>query len=158
MEKLFGDQLNAILCALEHLEGNLKDMAELASFEDLKFAFEENLDETSPQILRVKSIITDLNFEVSKDSCLAMAEIIDEAYDAIKRFKEKSIERDMALLFYSNIIKHVEIAAYQMMKILADELKYKEASYKININLDETYDNNVLFKLITKEYIIKKLD
>ncbi len=158
MEKLFGDQLNAILCALEHLAGNLEEMAKLASFEDLKFAFEENLEETKPQIERVKEIIHDFDLEISNEGCLAMADIIDEAYKASKRFKDKSIERDMSLLFYSNIIKHVEIGAYQMMKILADELKYEEASYKININMDESYDNNVLFKLITKQYIVKKLN
>jgi ferritin-like metal-binding protein YciE len=156
LKTIFNDELNSMLCAITHLSKNLPEMADLAAFTNLRLAFEETQEETKNQIERIKQILEHFNIEESEKASLGIKCIIDEAYSAVSRTAEKSFKRDMALIFYAQIVEHVEIASYNILKAIASKLHYTKAGILLGENLDEAKDTKKLLQLISDEYILKK--
>jgi ferritin-like metal-binding protein YciE len=155
LKTIFEDELNSMACAVQHLGKNLPEMAELAAFKNLSLAFEETLEETKTQIERLDKIFDLLDIKSSEENCLAMKCIIDEAYSAVKKTGQQTFRRDMALIFYAQIIEHIEIASYNMLKTIAVKLGYEEAHALLGESLDEAKDTKKLLQLIADEYILK---
>jgi ferritin-like metal-binding protein YciE len=66
----------------------------------------------------------------------------------------KTLACDVALIFYMHIIKHIEVAAYRTLLIAASKLGYDRAKMLLTENMDEARDNDKLFLLISKQYLV----
>jgi ferritin-like metal-binding protein YciE len=152
--QLFKDQLGTMHSALSHLSLNLPSLADQASFKDLRFAVEECLEDTNRQIVRVEQIAAVFNVSISEENCLGMKSIVEETYVAISGTETQSLACDMALIFYLHIIKHIEIAAYRTLLLAAAKLGYDQAKMLLTENMDEAKDNDKLFLLISKQYLL----
>jgi ferritin-like metal-binding protein YciE len=151
---LFSDQLGAMHCALSHLSLNLSELDGLASFKDLQFAIVESLEDTNRQIIRIEAIANTFNITISDQNCLGMKAIVQETYLAVGRTELDSLACDMAMIFYLHIIKHVEVGAYRTLLIAANKLGYDQAKMLLTENMDEVKDNDRLFLLISRQYLL----
>lgn len=149
---LFADQLNAILCAKKNLVSNIPALVKLASFIDLRYAFEENLESSQRQLRHLEYIFSQIKEDISEERCQGMKAIIEEAFDAINTTEEKSVTRDLAMIFYAKIIEHIEMISYRMLISVADSLDYTEIKSLLKENLEESKENDRLYMLIANEY------
>lgn len=149
---LFVDQLNVACCAKNNLIKNIPDLIELPSFIDLKYAFEESLESAERQIKRLNEIFGHINEKVTEERCQGMKAIINEAFCAISTTEEKSVTRDLAMIFYAKIIEHMEIMTYRMLISIATTLGHTEIKSLLKECLDEARENDKLFMLIAGEY------
>jgi ferritin-like metal-binding protein YciE len=152
LKLLFIDQLNVVCCAKHSLIKNIPALVDLPSFIDLKFAFQESLESAERQVNRLNDIFGHIKENPTEERCQGMKAIIDEAFTAIKTTEEKSVTRDLAMIFYAKIIEHIEIISYRMLISIASTLGYVEITNLLKESLDECKENDKLFMLIALEY------
>lgn len=152
LKTLFVDQLNVVCCAKHNLIKNIPGLIDLPSFIDLKYAFEESMESSERQIKRLQEIFGHIKEEVSEERCQGMKAIINEAFCAIETTQEKSVTRDLAMIFYAKIIEHIEIVSYRMLISIAATLEYTEIKNLLKESLDESKENDKLFMMIAREY------
>jgi len=61
--------------------------------------------------------------------------------------------RDLSILFYMQNIESVEMASFQVLKMVAVKLKNKQLTQLLTENFDEAKEDRALLLLITKKYL-----
>ena len=61
---------------------------------------------------------------------------------------------DMDIMLYLQLLEHINITSCHMLIMVAQQLNYTEAQQLLTECKDESIDNDELFTLISKEYII----
>ncbi|MEJ6979644.1 DUF892 family protein [Pedobacter sp. P351] len=150
---VFKTQLSTMYCALTHLSKNLAILGSLASFPSLRLAFDESLEDTHKQLKRIDEIAKFFIVDDYENHSLGVEAIVQETYVAISKTPANSFQRDMSLIFYAHIIKHVEVGAYRTLRIAAAKLGYNQAKTLLTENMDEAKDNDKLFLLISKHHL-----
>ncbi|WP_428330094.1 DUF892 family protein [Mucilaginibacter sp.] len=157
-KNIFLDQLGTMHCALTHLSSNIESLSLLTSFSDLRFALEETQEDTFKQLVRIEKIAETFKMTITEKSCLGVKAIMEETLLAIGKTEKKSFERDLAIIFYMHVIKHIEVAGYRTLVISANKLNYDSAKILLTENMDEAIDNDKLFMLISDNYALKSGD
>jgi ferritin-like metal-binding protein YciE len=146
LEDVFAHELNDLYSAEDQLVEALPKMAEAASSEELKKAFEHHLEETRDHRDRIQEIFGQLGKRRSGAECKAMKGLIAEGEEVIKS-KGDATAKDAALIAAAQRVEHYEIAAYGTAKTLAGELDLGEAKDLLDQTLDEESSAD---KLLTK--------
>jgi ferritin-like metal-binding protein YciE len=146
LEDVFTHELNDLYSAEDQLVEALPKMAQAASSEDLKKAFEHHLEETRDHLDRIQEIFGQLGKRRSGAECKAMKGLIAEGEEVIKS-KGDATARDAALIAAAQRVEHYEIAAYGTAKTLAGELDLSDAKDLLDQTLDEESNAD---KLLTK--------
>jgi ferritin-like metal-binding protein YciE len=153
LKKIFVMQLSNIYCVRKYLIVNLPIMAESASFNDLKNAILEQVDDIKLQILRMQQIYSIIGEEYSPQQCLGVRFLTIEAYVALKTEGMTKLEADLSMLCYLNAIESLEISCYKALCDIADSMPQDDLRLLLKQNLDMAKDSKELFELISKEYI-----
>jgi uncharacterized protein (TIGR02284 family) len=135
--EFFVNELKDLLWAERELVDTLPDMAEAATSEELKNAFEMHLSETETHVQRLEQIFAILGLEPESRKCEAMAGITDEGDEIISATEEGTAQRDVGLIFAGQKAEHYEIASYGGMIALAKTLGYYEIAELFVLTLDE---------------------
>jgi ferritin-like metal-binding protein YciE len=146
LEDVFTHELNDLYSAEDQLVEALPKMAQAASSENLKKAFEHHLEETRDHLDRIQEIFGQLGKRRSGAECKAMKGLIAEGEEVIKS-KGDATARDAALIAAAQRVEHYEIAAYGTAKTLAGELDLSDAKDLLDQTLDEESNAD---KLLTK--------
>jgi ferritin-like metal-binding protein YciE len=139
-------QLNDLYSAESQLIEALPKMAQAASSDELKKAFEEHLTETRGHAGRLDEIFGQLGKRPSGEICKAMKGLIAEG-DEIVQTSGDPAAKDAALIAAAQRVEHYEIAAYGTARTLAGELGKSEAKDLLDQTLDEEANAD---KLLTK--------
>lgn len=153
LKKLFLKQLDNIYCIKKHLVKVLPQLADKASFTDLKEAIIENIDQVKMQILRLEVIYKIYTAKYQEEKCIGIKTLSLEAYIAAKVEDQQPVERDMALLIHLQITESVEMAYFSVLKNMAASLNNKEVEVLLNENFETATNSKKLYELIAREYI-----
>ena len=136
LNDVFEHGLKDLYSAEKQLVEALPKMAEAASNDKLKKAFEKHLEVTKEQLKRVEEIGKELGKTVTGHTCEGMKGIIKEGESIVKDGK-KGHALDAALIGAAQRVEHYEIAAYGTAVAHAEELGHKDVAKKLQKTLDE---------------------
>jgi Mn-containing catalase len=122
LEELLVENLRDLLHAEGQLVKALPKMAEAASAEALKAAFDTHLEETSQQVERLKEVFGLLGVGAKAKPCKGMAGLIEEGQEVIDEGAEQDdVAADLALIAAAQKVEHYEISGYGTARTLAGQ-------------------------------------
>jgi ferritin-like metal-binding protein YciE len=136
LKDLFVDQLKDLHSAETQLVEALPKMANAASAEELRDAFEQHLAETREHVTRLGQIFGEIGATPGGEKCEGMAGLIREGEKVLSQQGDPNVV-DAALIAAAQRVEHYEIAAYGTVKTLADHLDLGEAKDLLDRTLDE---------------------
>jgi len=122
LEELLVENLRDLLHAEGQLVKALPKMAEAASAEGLKAAFDTHLDETVQQVERLKGVFGLLGVGAKAKPCKGMAGLIEEGQEVIDEGEgQDDVAADLALIAAAQKVEHYEISGYGTARTLAGQ-------------------------------------
>jgi ferritin-like metal-binding protein YciE len=145
LQDLFEHEISDLYSAETQLLVALPKMAQAASNDQLRGAFENHLQETQDHVRRLDEIRGQTG-AVSLEECEAMRGLIEEGDEVVAAIGDPAV-KDAALISAAQRVEHYEIAAYGTARTLADELDLPDAKDLLDQTLDEESNAD---KLLTK--------
>ncbi len=130
------DELKDILSAEHQITKALPKMAKKAGNTKLQNAFNEHLDQTKRQIERLEQALKSLNASNETEECEAMAGLIEEGEELLKKDAEPSV-KDALLIAAAQKVEHYEMASYGTVCAWADQLGLSDISKLLGETLAE---------------------
>ena len=120
-------------------------MAQAATNDELRDAFEHHLNETHDHVRRLEEIRAQIGSSIT-EQCDGMRGLIKEGEEIVTAEGDPTV-KDAALISAAQRVEHYEIAAYGTARTLADELDVDDAKDLLDQTLDEESSAD---KLLTK--------
>lgn len=158
LKQLFIHQLNRVNCTKGYLARNLPKLQEIASFNTMKLAIREDLEDVQKQQTRIDEIYNLLQTEPSDEGCEVIKSVIEEAYNLNINSGKSTIINDMDVILYMQLIENIELTSFRMLKMIASYLRNPQINQMLTECFDESADNDRLFALISEEYLEKKAE
>jgi ferritin-like metal-binding protein YciE len=133
---LFVNQIEDLYDAEQRLTQALPKMADAASSNQLKQAFQKHLGETQGHVSRLETIFREINVEPKLETCAAMKGLITEGEDMIDAKGDPDI-KDAALIAAAQRVEHYEISAYGTARSFARRLGLTQAASLLQQTLNE---------------------
>jgi ferritin-like metal-binding protein YciE len=153
LKHLFTHNLNKLYYGKLYIKNNLDHLIEVASFKALQLALQELQDDVDKQLGRLNEIYQTLNITPSNEECIPVKAIFKETFALEKKGIGQELLGDMNIMLYMQLIEHININAFRMLRILAKHLKLTEIEQLLLESFDESIDDDRLFMLITTEYL-----
>ncbi|MCC8423743.1 DUF892 family protein [Mucilaginibacter sp. UR6-11] len=151
--KVFVHNLNRIYFAKTYLDKKMLNLIDMASFKGLKLGMREFWDDVKKQIARMDKIYELINELPSDKNCNPLKAIVKDEF-CLDEKHDIAILNDMDLIMYMQMLEHINIACYGLLKVIAKQLKYQEIEQLLKECFDECVDNDQLFVLIANEYVL----
>jgi ferritin-like metal-binding protein YciE len=135
-EDVLVEQIADLQSAENQLIQALPKMAQAASNEELRKAFQEHLDQTRSHAERLQQVSSLIPSGVPAEECKAMKGLIAEGEEIIQA-QGAPDAKDAALIAAAQRVEHYEIAAYGTARTLAKELDLDDAHDLLEQTLDE---------------------
>ena len=142
LHELFVDELRDILGGEKQLLKGLKKLANAASSETLKMAFEDHYVQTEGQIERLKTAFSSIGMTARAKKCKAMEGLLEEADEIIESFEEGPV-LDAALISAAQKVEHYEIASYGCLVTYAKLMEHTEAGELLAETLAEEKETDL---------------
>jgi ferritin-like metal-binding protein YciE len=139
-------ELKDLHSAETQLVAALPKMAQAATNDELRQAFEHHLDETRDHVRRLDEVLGQLGTPAGGEKCKGMEGLIAEGQEIVAAQGDPTV-KDAALISAAQRVEHYEIAAYGTARTLADELGLNDAKDLLDQTLDEESQAD---KLLTK--------
>ncbi|EET7651964.1 ferritin-like domain-containing protein [Escherichia coli] len=137
VEDIFIHLLSDTYSAEKQLTKALSKLSRSAYSDKLTAAFQSHLDETHGQIERIDQVVdSEDGLKLKRIKCAAMEGLIEEANEVIES-TDKNEVRDAALIAAAQKVEHYEIASYDTLVTLAEQLGYKKAAKLLKETLEE---------------------
>jgi ferritin-like metal-binding protein YciE len=146
IDDVFTHELQDLHSAETQLVGALPKMAQAASTDELREAFEHHLEETRGHVRRLDEILGQTGIRAGGETCKGMAGLIQEGEEIVSA-QGDPMAKDAALIAAAQRVEHYEIAAYGTARTLAGELGMDDAKDLLDQTLDEEGQAD---KLLTK--------
>jgi Mn-containing catalase len=122
VQQLLVDQLQDLLNAEGQLVKALPKIADAASSDLLRMAFQKHLAETEDHVTRLRECFQMLGAEAEGKPCKGMAGLIEEGQDVIdKGEQQEDVAADLALIAAAQKVEHYEISGYGTARTLAGQ-------------------------------------
>ena len=146
---VFMHELQDLHSAETQLVAALPKMAQAASSDELRTAFEHHLEETRDHVRRLDEIFSQTGISRGAEKCKGMAGLIAEGEEIVSANGDPTA-KDAALISAAQRVEHYEIAAYGTARALADELDLDDAKDLLDQTLDEeSHADKLLTKIAT---------
>ena len=145
LKDLFEHEIADLYSAETQLVVALPKLAQAASNDELRNAFQEHLDETRDHVRRLEDIRAEIGSSMS-EQCDGMRGLIQEGEEVVSASGSPAV-KDAALISAAQRVEHYEIAAYGTARTLAGELDLGESKDLLDQTLDEESSAD---KLLTK--------
>jgi ferritin-like metal-binding protein YciE len=152
LQKLFVSELRDIYHAEGQLLKALPKMAEAASSEELKEAFETHLKETEEHVERLEEVFELLGEKPKGKVCHGMKGLIEEGSEILEEDGEDSV-LDAGIIVAAQKVEHYEIAAYGSVRTFAELLGQNEAVELLQATLDEESAANELLNKLAQDSV-----
>lgn len=157
LEDLFVDELKDIYDAERRITKALPKMIKAATSEELSSAFEEHLQQTEEQIVRLDRIFESMDKAAGRKTCQAMVGLIEEGQSLMEEDASDSV-MDAALIAAAQKIEHYEIATYGCLRDWAQLLGNDEAARILQQTLDEEGETDKKLSEIAQSLNIEAVD
>jgi ferritin-like metal-binding protein YciE len=136
LRDLLIEELRDLYNAENQLVEALPKLAETASSNELKSAFNHHLEETRQHVSRLEGIFQQLGEKSSGETCEAMKGLIKEGDSLLKAQGDPSV-RDAGLIGAAQRVEHYEMAGYGTARSLARRLAENEIAETLQQTLNE---------------------
>jgi ferritin-like metal-binding protein YciE len=136
LKDLYLEQLKDLYSAETQLVDALPKMAERASSQDLKQAFQNHLRETQEQLRRLEQIFQDIGETPKGHTCEGMKGLIREGEEMIKMQGDAKVI-DAGLIAAAQRVEHYEIAGYGTVRTYAEMLGKQQHASLLERTLQE---------------------
>ena len=109
----------------QHLIKTLPKFIESVRSQELKAAFERQLEESKQQLTRLDEVFASLNRAAATENNRSVESILAEGEKLIKHIDASPL-RDAALIITGNLVQHNEIALYGSLTALAKVLGFEQ--------------------------------
>jgi ferritin-like metal-binding protein YciE len=158
LKQLFIHQLNRVNCTKGYLVRNLPILQDVASFNTMKLAIREDLDDVKKQQQRIDEMYGLLHAKPSDEGCEVIKSVLEEAFHLNNNSGKATIINDMDIILYMQLIENIELTSCRMLKMIAEFMGDEQIIQMVRECCDENADNDRLFSLITEEYLEKKTE
>jgi ferritin-like metal-binding protein YciE len=145
LQDLFEHEIADLYDAETQLVTALPKLAQAATNDELRGAFENHLEETREHVRRLEDVRGQIGSSMS-EQCDGMRGLIQEGEETVSADGDPNV-KDAALISAAQRVEHYEIAAYGTARTLADELGLDDAKDLLDQTLDEESSAD---KLLTK--------
>ncbi len=146
LKDVLQEQLEDLYSAETQLIDALPKMAQAASDDELRDAFQQHLEETRGHLKRVEDALRELGVSHPTEICQGMKGLIAEGEEMMRQDGHPSA-KDAALIGAAQRIEHYEIAAYGTARQLSDDCGFDGICELMDQTLDEESNAD---KLLTK--------
>jgi ferritin-like metal-binding protein YciE len=150
--KVFVHNLNRIYFAKRYLDKKMANLIDMASFKALQLGMSEFWDDVKKQISRMNEIYDIIGELPSDKNCNPLKAVVKDGF-CLDEKHEIAILNDMDIILYMQMLEHINMSSYSLLKSVAAELNYDNIEQLLKECFDECVDNDELFVLIAKEYI-----
>jgi ferritin-like metal-binding protein YciE len=154
LRQTFVHNLNRMYFGKLFLSQKMDTLIETASFKTLKLALTEMAQDVINQINRMSEIYGLINERPTNESNNPLKTIVKDEF-CLNTTDQMPVINDMDIILYVQILEHINITAYRLMKMTAPILNNKKVEQLLTECFDESVEDDHLFVLITKEYIKK---
>ncbi|WP_461451416.1 DUF892 family protein [Mucilaginibacter sp.] len=154
LKQVFIHNLNRLYFGKRYLNDHLEELVKIASFNDLQLGLNEFWDDVKNQIIRMDEIFMLADEKPSDRECNPIMSLVKQNF-CLDEKDGLAINKDMDLILYVQLLEHVNITAYRMLKNIAIHLKWKDVTQLLVECFDESVDADHLFDLISKQYMAK---
>lgn len=151
---LLVEELKDLYSAENQLLKALPKMAEAATSDELRTAFEEHLTQTEGHVARLEKIGSQLGEAMKGKKCKAMAGLIEEGREIMDEDAEPAM-MDLALIGAAQKVEHYEIAGYGTTRHLAELAGETGIAEVLQETLDEEGEADKLLTSIADEMEIE---
>ena len=155
-EQLFIHQLNRINCTKSYLIRNLPNLADIASFKNMRLAILEAFDDVKKQQSRIDEIYKLLHSHPSDEGCEVIKAVLEEAYHLGNNSGKTKVMNDMDIILYMSLIENIELTSFRVLKLINQFIGNDQITQLLAECCDENVDNDRLFMLISEEYLAQK--
>jgi|GEM_PF-819876 len=153
LRELFISELKGIYYAEKQFADAQPQMAEAATTDVVRDAFEQHRQETKNQINRLEQIFHSLGVSVDEKTCQAADGLVDDGQVVIAETDSGSLTRDAGLIIAGQKVEHHEIAAYGSLHSLARLLGYHDAARLLEESLQEEKNTDRKLTEIAESFI-----
>ena len=153
MRELFLHELRDIYYAENKLVMALGRMAEAATTDELKMAFQTHLQETRNQASRLEQVFRSVGEDAEEVTCEAMDGLVEEGEERLDETAPNSLTRDAGLIISAQKVEHYEIAAYGSLRTLARMLGYQEAARLLEQSLEEEKKTDSMLTDLAESFV-----
>ena len=150
---LFVSELQGIYYAEKALVDNMPNMADAATTDEVRQAFQHHLEETRGQVTRLERIFDSIGVAADDKTCNAIDGLADDADEVISSTESGSLTRDAGLIIAAQKVEHHEIAAYGSLHALAQLLGYTEAAQLIEQSLQEEKNTDKKLTQLAESFV-----
>lgn len=150
---LFTHNLNKLYYGKRYINDNLAHLIEVASFKALQLALQELQGDVQKHISRLDEVYAAADITPSDEECIPVKAIFKETFALEKKGIGMELLSDMDIMLYMQLIEHINITAYRMLRILAKALNLTDIEQLLIESFDESIEDDRLFMLITDEYL-----
>src|SRR5438477_720499 len=136
LDDLLHEEIQNLYDAEKQIVRALPKMAKAAASDELREAFENHLEETKEQVIRLEKVFQGLGQTARGKKCHGMQGLLEEGEDIISEFSE-SPARDAALIAAAQKVEHYEMAAYGSARTFAKILGQEKAAELLEETLEE---------------------
>jgi ferritin-like metal-binding protein YciE len=154
LKTVFIHNLNRLYFGKQYLDEHIEELIKIASFNDLQLALHEFGNDVKNQITRMDEIYTLVDETPSDKDCNPIKAIVKQNF-CLEEKDMLPIITDMDVILYVQLLEHVNITAYRMMKMIALQLKWTEVTQLLIECFDESMEDDYLFVQISKRYMAK---
>lgn len=152
LDDLLVDQLYDLYDAENRLLDALPKMADAASSNELKTAFQNHLTETKGQVSRLEKVFKNLGKKAKRESCDAMKGLISEGENAIEAKGDADV-KDAALIAAAQRVEHYEIAGYGSARTFAQQVGRSDVANLLQETLDEESEADHKLTQIAESFV-----
>jgi ferritin-like metal-binding protein YciE len=136
LQDLYVDELKDLYNAENQILGALPKMAQAASSNELRMAFQEHEHQTRAQVERLDKIFDKLDMDPKGKPCRGIQGIIAEGDEFIQEKPDPAV-MDAGLISMAQRVEHYEIAGYGSVRTYAQQLGLNEDANLLQQTLDE---------------------
>jgi len=152
LQKLYTNELRDLYNAEHQLLKALPKMANAASSEDLKDAFEKHLEQTKSHVERLEQVFEELNEKPKGKTCRAMKGLVEEGSEILQQDGEESV-LDAGIIVSAQKVEHYEIAGYGSVRTFAHLLGQNKAAELLQTTLDEEAETNQVLNRLAESIV-----
>jgi Mn-containing catalase len=149
VQQLLIDQLQDLLHAEGQLVKALPKMADAATSDLLRMAFQKHLAETEDHVTRLKECFELLGASGTAKPCKGMEGLIEEGQEVIEEGEQQEdVAADLALIAAAQKVEHYEISGYGTARTLAGQSGQPAVAQLLSRTLaDEEIADNLLTQI-----------
>ncbi|QKJ28995.1 DUF892 family protein [Mucilaginibacter mali] len=152
LRTVFVEQLTILYNAKTNLIENLPRLVEQCTFQNLKSALREDLEDSKTQMATLKEIFKLMAASWETEKCLGVDAMIREALQQVSYKQDNHYESDMSILFYLSAIQNMQVGACKILHLLAKKIAYQPYAQLVLECLDISRDNSKLIQYVAGEY------